>query len=489
MSRINTNVTALVSTRILNDNTTSLNVSLERLSTGLKINRGSDDPAGLIASENLRKQIKGTETGIKNAERATNIVGTAEGSLGEISDMLTELQGLLGEVANKGGMSTEEIEANQLQADSILNTIDRISNSSEFEGIKLLNGNFDYTVSGATADTFTSAISDTRINGAKLIDGAAMTVAVDVTTSAQTGKAFLSNAVAGNALSIKVGSNRGSTELTFASGTSVANVAAGINAVMEVTGVSATVSTNTENINLNSVDFGTDAYVSVEQLSSGANATKILGSDATTGLRAAGAKTETKDFGFDAIATINGTQAVANGKKLSIKTAMLDAELTLTDKVAQSNSAYTFSVTGGGADFAIGSKVDAIGLEAVGIISVDTTSLGNADDGKLNTLKTGGTNSLSSDNLYTAQRILDQSIKDVSKLRGRLGSFQKNTLDKTINSLTVTKENLMAADSAIRDTDFASETSAMTRSQILVQSATSVLAQANQAPQSVLQLL
>ncbi len=489
MSRINTNVTALTSTRILNDNTTDLNVSLERLSTGLKINRGSDDPAGLIASENLRKQIKGTETGVKNAERAVNIVGTAEGSLGEISDMLTELQGLLGEVANKGGMSTEEIEANQLQADSILNTIDRISNSAEFEGIKLLNGNFDYTVSGATTNTFTSAISDTKINGAKLIDGAAMTVAVDITASAQTGKAYMSGASTGisGTISIKIGSNRGSTELTFASGTKTSAISYSINAVKEITGVSAGVSSNV--ISLNSVDFGTDAYVSVEQLSNTASELKIL-ADAADGTYVTGtAIAETKDYGVDAVATINGTQAVASGKKLSIKTAMLDAELTLTDKVAQSTSAYTFSVTGGGADFAIGSKVDAIGLEAVGIVSVDTTSLGNADDGKLNTLKTGGANSLSSDNLYTAQRILDQSIKDVSKLRGRLGSFQKNTLEKTINSLTVTTENLMSAESAIRDTDFASETSAMTRSQILVQSATSVLAQANTAPQSVLSLL
>ena len=489
MSRINTNVTALTSTRILNSNTADLNVSLERLSTGLKINRGSDDPAGLIASENLRKQIKGTETGIKNAERAVTIVGTAEGSLGEISDMLTELQGLLGEVANRGGMSTEEIEANQLQADSILNTIDRISNSSEFEGIKLLNGNFDYTVSGATTTTFTSAITDLKVNGAKLIDGAAMTVAVSVTTSAQQGKAYMSAAAAGlsGSISIKIGSNRGSTELTFASGTSMANVATSINAVKEVTGVSATTSGNVTS--LNTVDFGSDAYISVEQLSSAPSELKIL-ADAANGTYVTGtAISETKDFGVDAVATINGTAAVASGKKLSLKTAMLDVEMNLTDNRASILGNSSFSVTGGGADFAIGSKVDAIGLEAVGIVSVDTTSLGNADDGKLNTLKSGGTNSLSSDNLYTAQRILDQSIKDVSKLRGRLGSFQKNTLDKTINSLTVTKENLMAAESAVRDTDFASETSAMTRSQILVQSATSVLAQANQAPQSVLQLL
>ena len=487
MSRINTNVTALISTRILNQNNDQLNVSLERLSTGIRINRGSDDPAGLIASENLRKQIKGTESALKNAERAINIIGTAEGALDEVSGMLTELQQLVLESANVGGMSDEEITANQLQADSILNTIDRIANSTEFEGLKLLNGNFDYTVSGSSSQTFTSQIVDLKVNGAKLIDGAAMTVDIDVITSAQSGKAYLSGAVSGGAVSFKLGSNRGSTELTFASGTSVTDIATSINAVMEVTGVSATVSGQVAK--LNSVDFGADSYVSVEQLSSGQNKAKIVGSNVTTGTKTGGALPSIKDFGVDAVATINGTQAVASGKELSIKTAMLDLELTLTDIHAQATSGSSFSVTAGGADFAIGSKVDAIGLEAVGIRSISTASLGNFDDGKLNTLKTGGANSLSSSNLYTAQRILDASIDDISGLRGRLGSFQKNTLDKTINSLTVTRENLSAAESAIRDTDFATETSALTRAQILVSSATNVLSQANVAPQSVLQLL
>ena len=493
MSRINTNVTALISTRILNNNNDQLNVSLERLSTGVRINRGADDPAGLIASENLRKQIAGTESALKNAERAINIIGTAEGALIEVSDMLTELQQLVLESANTGGMSDEEINANQLQADSILNTIDRISNSTEFEGLKLLNGNFDYTVSGGTGTTFASAINDLKVNGAKLIDGAAMAVDVAVTVSAQTGTAFISGNVNGGTLSIKVGSNRGSTELSFASGTALSSVRTSINSVKEVTGVSATLSTSNTNLKLNSIDYGTDAYVSVERLNTTGptNVAKIYGSNATTGAFGglAAQSASVKDFGVDAVATINGTAAVAAGKKLSIKTAMLEAQMTLSDNRATITGSSSFSVTGGGADFAIGSKVDAVGLEAVGIASVDTASLGNVTDGRLNTLKTGGLNSLSSTNLYTSQRILDSAIEDISGLRGRLGSFQKNTLDKTINSLTVTRENLSAAESAIRDTDFATETSALTRAQILVSSATNVLAQANVAPQSVLQLL
>ncbi|MBI9016604.1 MAG: flagellin [Phycisphaerae bacterium] len=493
MSRINTNVSALISTRILNDNNASMNKSLEKLSTGLRINRGSDDPAGLIASENIRKQIAGTETGIKNANRAINVVGTAEGGLSEISDMLIEVQSLLGEAANSGGMSQDEIDANQQQVDSILNSIDRIANSTEFEGMKLLNGNKAYTASATTANA--ARVSDQTINAAKLIDGATMAVTVDITTSAHNGVVRISGdggavkvsgtgGADGGSITLQIGSSRGTTQLTFADQTAFTAMSTAINAVTEITGVSAKISGG--ELTLHSVDFGSDAYVSVEVLNETLTGTTALdfvgGSALSTG-------SSLKDYGQDAVANINGTAATADGKKLTIRTAMLDAEIELTAAAAQQTAAdYVFNITGGGADFSIGSSVDAIGLESLGIQDVSSASLGDSN-GKINTLKSGGANALSGTNLYTAQRIVDASIKDISKLRGRLGSFQKNTLEKTINSLTITNENLYAAESAIRDTDFASETAKLTRSQILVQSSTNVLAQANQAPQNVLSLL
>ena len=168
---------------------------------------------------------------------------------------------------------------------------------------------------------------------------------------------------------------------------------------------------------------------------------------------------------------------------------MLDAEIDLATAAGLSTATETFYITGGGADFAIGAEVTAQGLESVGIQNIAVTNLGNSTDGFLNTLKSGGTNSLSSTNLYTAQNVVNSAIKDISTLRGRLGSFQKNTLETNISVLEITKENLYAAESAIRDTDYAAEISNMTRSQILVNAATSVLSQANFAPQNVLQLL
>jgi len=484
MSRINTNVSAMIGSRVLASNTSKLNSSLERLSTGLRINRGSDDPAGLIASENLRRQIAGTEAAVKNSERTINIISTAEGSLSEVSALLLDVQSMLTEAANKGGMSTEELDANQLQVDSILNSIDRIANTSEFNGVKLLNGNLAYTTSSISG----TYIDDIDVNTAKLIDGATMKVSLKLNTAADTGRLRLSGAGTSGStpMTIQIGSNRGTTELTFAGSTKISAIVYAINQVKEVTGVSAALSGATVAANLRSVDYGADAYVSVEVLN-GSQGTKLAVKKMT------GAHNDSQqDYGVDAVATVNGASATADGKTLTIRTAMLDAKIELDGTAAMSATSWTttFGITSGGADFALGATVEATALEAIGLPNIASSSLGSAGaGGYLNTLRSGSTNALTSDNLYTAQRIVDQAIKDISRLRGRLGSFQKNTVETTINQLNITKENLSSAESAIRDTDFATETAEMTRAQILVQSSTQVLAQANYAPQTVLSLL
>ena len=149
MSRINTNVQSLIAQRVLAQNSSGLSTALERLSTGLKVNRGKDDPAGLIASENLRSELKSMNAAISNAERADQVVNIAEGGLQEVSSLLTELQGLVTTTASYAGLSRSEKEANQLQVDSSLQTIHLISWWSSFQGRKPHNGNFDLHFSGS----------------------------------------------------------------------------------------------------------------------------------------------------------------------------------------------------------------------------------------------------------------------------------------------------------------------------------------------------
>jgi len=464
MSRINTNVSSLIAQRVLRRNNTSLNTSLERLSTGLKINKGADNPAGLIASENLRAEKAGIAVAIENAERASNIIGTAEGGLSEVSSLLIELQGLVSQTANSGGLSSEEVEANQLQVDSILNTINRIAQSTAFQGTKLLNGNYDYTASGVNSTSF----DNVRVNAARIPDASTMNVVVEVVTSGQYGALTYATGDLTDNVTIEVAGNLGTEQLNFASGTSVSSIADAVNAVTTVTGVSATVSGT--DLVFTSTAYGADQFVSVKTI------TGTFAPDAT------------KDYGQDAAVNINGAAAQVSGLSVQYRSSNLDLEFDL-DTTFNDAGTDSFAITGGGATFALGSKISETDKAAIGIASVSTGSLGNTTLGYLSSLASGGANALGGENLVTAQRIIDKAVKQVSQLRGRLGAFQRFTIGATVNSLGVAYENASAAESAIRDTDFAAETSSLTRSQILAQVATTVLAQANASPQNALRLL
>jgi flagellin len=466
MSVINTNVSSLVAQRSLIANNQDLSTSLQRLSTGLKINSGADDPAGLIASENLKAEQTGIQTAITNAGRAGNVIGTAEGGLNEVSSLLTQLQGLVGQSANSGGLSSGEVAANQLQVDSILSTINRVAQGTTFEGRQLLNGNLGYT----TSSVATSALANVQINSALVPAGSTVAVAVQVVASGKTGViTYTGGTVTGNTVTLQVAGNQGTTQLSFASGTTVSSIATAINGVKSSTGLSAQVSGT--DLRVNSTGFGASQFTSIQAISGTFNGLST-----------------TKSFGKDANVTVNGATAQVDGLNVSYRNANLDVSLTLT-QAADKPLTKTFYVTGGGANFSLGSKVSESGIASIGISSVSTGSLGDSINGFLSSLGSGGANNLSSANLSTAQNIIDSSISQVSSLRGRLGAFQTFTIGSTVNSLGVAYENVSAAESAIADTDFAKETSNLTRAQILSQSATTVLAQANAIPNQALTLL
>jgi flagellin len=177
----------------------------------------------------------------------------------------------------------------------------------------------------------------------------------------------------------------------------------------------------------------------------------------------------------------------------SVRTGELDVTLTLDRDFAQTttppSSQTNFLITGGGAKFQLGSEVNRQGQVHIGINAMSTAKLGNDVVGYLASLSSGGANSLVGGNTIQAQKVLTAAIRQVATLRGRLGALQKDVLETNVNSLSIALENVTASESAIRDADFAEETAAMTRAQILVQANTSVLAQANTSPQNVLALL
>src|SRR3954471_5714974 len=188
MSRINTNVSSLIAQKTLTGSNDALQQALTRLSTGLRINSGKDDPAGLIASENLRRDITSANTAIGNSQQAGQLIATADSALGQISGLLNDIRGLAVQAANSGVLSADQIAANQLQVDSSLEAIDRIAKVTTFQGRKILDGSLDFT-KAYTAGANT--VSDLQINQANL--GTAGSLAVDVNISAAATQATLTD--------------------------------------------------------------------------------------------------------------------------------------------------------------------------------------------------------------------------------------------------------------------------------------------------------
>lgn len=468
MSRINTNVVSLLAQRNLAASNTAVSKSLERLSTGLRINRGADDPAGLIASERLRSEKVALGKAISNSERAVNLINTAEGALNEINSLLLDVQAMVDEAANSGGITTEEVAANQLMIDEALASIDRIASTTQFNGKKLLDGTLGY----ATNDVDAADLSSVVINQA-VFEGTQKTVAytINATTAAKgTSAQTAANLALADGL-VRIEGNKGVAHVTFTAGMNQAQVMAAVNAVTSLTGVVA--AANVGDIDYTSSEYGASQFVRFTRLN---GAVFTVSAD--------------EDYGANATVTaIDGstTGVSVEGLKVTVKRAGLDLELVVTDNTV--NDTDSFNIEQGGAKFQIGAEINTNNQVAVGVRNVGASYLGDVSNGYLDTLRSGGTNDLDSENFATAATVLATAISQVSGLRGRLGAVQKNTLETAIRSLGTTLENITSAESAIRDTDFAEETANLTRAQILVQAGTSVLAMANTAPQNVLALL
>ncbi len=596
MTRIATNVGTTRGLRNLNKANSSLDSALQRLSTGSRINSGSDDPSGLIAGEKLKLQVTTIEQSIKNSNRASNVLATADGALGEIGGLLNQVRGLVQEGLNSGALSDTEIEANQLQIDAALSAINRISSNTTFGGDKLIDGSKGYNSQISAADS--AKLNDFQVN--EVFFGSSSSVAVNATIDSAAEQGTLTTS--GNVrldTTLEVAGKDGSQVLFFDAGASLDNVAAAINDATDATGVSAAVTgsnaagavtstaasgTNTVAFaevsnQIGSADIVTVAYtqgtgnntatsvssvsgagtgaitVSIELGTDGAGAAAATADDIAAAVVASteasalisatatdtgdifvagdapgavstGKTVETltvtstdfgssafaevnvlsgvfetldasstavsRDEGADVIATINGSRAYGDGLQASLKTATLDVSLTFDSAANTDGNTTSFAVTGGGANFQIGEEVSASGQVGIGIEAVNTARLGGLA-GRLSELGTGGGKSLldvgPSVQGSALVDIVEQALDRVTTVRGRLGAIQKNVIETNVAALGVALENISEARSQIVDTDFATETANLTKSQILSQAGISVLSIANQQPQQVLSLL
>jgi flagellin len=232
----------------------------------------------------------------------------------------------------------------------------------------------------------------------------------------------------------------------------------------------------TAGVRIETVAYGSDAFVQVRAINGGQFVVMDESGNAVD-----------RDEGRDAAATINGAATVGDGLKLTLNSRLLDVELILSESFGVGSS--QFAITSGGSLFQLGPQVNTNLQENIGVRAVHPNKLGNAIVGFLSDLQTGQSFDLRSENFKDASEVVSEVITQVAVLRGRLGAFERNSLQTNINQLQITMENLTSSESVIRDTDFAEQTSELTRSQILVQAGTSILTIANAQNQNVLRLL
>jgi len=485
MSTINTNIPSLVSQRGLRRSQFDLGQSLQRLSTGLKINRGADDPAGLIVSERLRSEIAASQQAIRNSQRAINVIATTEGALDEVSALLSDIQAKLVEAANTGAFSDEERDANQLQIDSAIDSIARIANTTTFAGRKLLDGGLDYVTSGVD----TTMLADVSVLGASFGTRDFIPVEVEVSTSAQKAQlTFPASAIStAGGVTIDVQGVDGIITLSFPASASTVDIIDAINAEQDATGVTASAAAYVvgsgpppvaSGVVIQSIGYGSKEFVSITEVGDPTGRFNVFDRDG---------QDVDRTEGVDAVGTINGAPTIGDGLDLKLSSSLLKLEVTIDESFGANQT--TFAITAGGALFQLGPQVNTNLQENIGVKSMQPNKLGNRLVGFLSDLRSGQRFDLRSGNFKQGSDVVNEVITQVSVLRGRLGAFERNTLQTNINQLEITNENLISSESVIRDTDFAIETSNLTRSQILVQAGNSVLAIANAQAQNVLTLL
>ena len=489
--RIQHNIAALNSYRNLTGNNNAVAKNLEKLSSGYRINRAGDDAAGLAISEKMRAQITGLNTAQKNAQDGVSLVQTAEGALTEVHSMLNRMVELADQSAN-GTYDNEVDRANlQKEIDSLKDEIDRIADSTNFNGINLLDG----SLSAAKLDVKSASIN-----------GNPITPTVNAATG--TTSAFAVKAGADGTkqtLTVEYADESGTlheVEVEYTSGNSAAaNDTAILGALQksELASVFDITSDKAGNFTLTSKVGGEN----------GAKLTGISTTDATASdVVKAGAVTKGKN---ETVTLTNGAQNIAAG-----------------DTIVLNGKTYEFVANTSSKPKTEGATAIVVGVDDDATIANLNTALENAGvkatkaganlvlsatkDGAALTLQIGDTSedfnqmNVSVGDMHTAalgiadidistqagaKAAVDKiksAINSVSSTRGDLGAIQ-NRLEHTINNLSVTAENMTAAESRIRDVDMANEMMAYTKNNILVQSSQAMLAQANQLPQGVLQLL
>lgn len=441
--------------RQLGANTAATSKSIEKLSSGLRINRAGDDAAGLAISEKMRGQIRGLDMAAKNGQDGISLIQTAEGALNETHSILQRMRELAVQSGNDTNTDTDRGEL-QKEITQLKEEIDRIGNTTEFNTKKLLDGRSGKNAL-VTAETNTGDQVKVVSTGANAIggtyQGVTVTAAATKTTLDDSGANVSATTAAGETNLVL-----NNISFTFAKDTSAADMAAAINAKSKEVGFTATATGD-------KLEFAANDFGSGYTLNATGTAAAVIGAD-TPG-------TNANITGLPTGVTATVTDA-KHGATVTLTGGSLDGTVINTAGTAN-NDTFELTVADNSLDFQIGANegqkinvsIQDMRAGALGIDSIDVSSATTAS---------------------SAITTINNALEKVSGERSKLGAYQ-NRLEHTINNLNTSSENLTAAESRVRDVDMAKEMMNQTKNNILAQAAQAMLAQANQQPQGVLQLL
>lgn len=509
---INNNITSLNAWRNLKNTDTRMSSSMEKLSSGLRINRAADDPAGLVISEKMRAQLIGLDTAAKNSEKAINMVQTAEASLDKVQSLLGKMRQLALDSANSGVNDSAMLAANQDELDEAIASISRIADYTQFGTKKLLDGSLGSKFTASAAETaFNGHVGSTSFAGVS-DTGKEGTMSITVTQLAtKTSLSIATTAldVTASALDTESSFNINGIDFTIASGTAMTAVVTAINGRSADTGVTASYATGT-GLTLAANNYGSTYEVNFSSAAGQLTIAAVVPGTETTGLDIeatltfnGNGSTTTMDQGTglnlvdadgNAIVLTGITTGAAGSGLTAIATATAYAigSLDVNQATFQigANESQTVSVSVQSTS-ALSLGINAEYTDANGATG-NVTSYSNLDQLKSGS---GGTHTNgvfvdgTADQMAQAIGVIDEAIDEISSIRGELGAVQSDNLQVQLDALRVGYENLQAAESTIRDTDMTKEMANFTKNQIMMQAGTSMLAQANQMPNNLLSLL
>ena len=508
---INTNMPSLAAQRALNSSQGDVQTALSRLSSGLRINSAKDDAAGLAISERFTSQIKGLNQAVRNANDAISLSQTAESALAGTTDLLQRARELSVQSANATNSTTDRT-ALQAEVTQLVAEIDRIANTTSFNGQKLLNGNFankQFQVGAMANETVGVSVASAKAGDLGAVTNVAFTDFEAVVAGAAAGTAASRRIAETLTFAVtEVGKSAVSTSVAVAASAQSSAVAASINA--NVSGVVATASTAVRIGNTNQADGDNVALTingqSLGVIAVGANdtafgatlATAVAGNAALSGLTVttdANGITLRDSSGADITVAV-GAITDAGGGANQVDVEGVDAAgniiggtgtvaLTANQGTKVSGDITFTTALAAGTTFQVQSNTVATGaiMDAAGAADTNEAGVASVSTDKVSTLDIS-----TAAGAQTAIGVLDTAIATISSNRASLGAIQ-NRFDSIVSGLAVASDNQSAARSRIVDADFATETAKLTRGQILQQAGIAVLAQANAAPQNVLSLL